>query len=133
MEKIRIDNGTKRIEVNDNGDFIELPLGDKSFPDRFFNFANKVIGRYEEVSKSIDLMEAEEQRKKMLEIAQANMKDVDELFGDGTCNKVFGNIIPDDYMIMELFEQLTPYIQKYGKQRREEIQKKYAPKRASRC
>lgn len=133
MDKLRIDNGTKRIEVNDNGDFIELPLGDQSFPDRFFEFANKVIGRYEGISGSIDLLEAEEQRKKMLEIARENMKDVDELLGEGACRKVFGDIVPDDYMIMELFEKLTPFIQKHGKQRREEIQKKYAPKRASRC
>lgn len=133
MDKLRIDNGTKKIEVNDKGEFIELPLGDQSFPDRFFDFANKIIGRYEGISGSIDLLEAEEQRKKMLEVARENMKDVDELLGEGTCRKVFGDIVPDDYMVMELFEKLTPFIQKFGENRRKEIQKKYAPKRASRC
>ena len=41
MDKIKINNGTKRIEVNDNGDFIELPMRDQSFPTRFFEFVKQ--------------------------------------------------------------------------------------------
>jgi len=133
MDKIKINNGTKRIEVNDNGDFIELPMRDQSFPTRFFEFIDKITARYEGVSNAeVDLMSAEEQFRKMNEVAVENMKDIDELLGEGTCKKVFGDIVPDDFMIIEFFEQLTPFIHKYGKERRNEIKKKYAPKGARR-
>lgn len=133
MDKIKIDNGTKRIEVNDNGDYIELPMRDQSFPTRFFEFAGKIVTRYEGIRKEeVDLMSAEEQLRKMKEVAVENMKDIDELLGEGTCKKVFGDIVPDDFMIIEFFEQLTPFIHKYGNERRNEIRKKYAPRGAKR-
>lgn len=133
MDKIKINNGTKRIEVNDNGDYIELPMRDQSFPTRFFAFVDKIIARYEGIGKEeVDLMSAEEQYRKMNEVAVENMKDIDELLGEGTCKKVFGDIVPDDFIIIEFFEQITPFIHKYSKERRNEIKKKYAPKGARR-
>lgn len=134
MDRILINNGTKRIEVNDQGEYIELPMGDQGFPTRFYDFVNKMIARYENIAqKATDLLSAEEQSKKMYEVALENMSDIDELFGECTCKKVFGDIVPDDYMIIDFFDQLRPYINKYGKERRNEIKNKYAPRGAKRC
>ncbi len=35
MDSIRVDSGIKKIEVNDAGEYIEIPTGDASFFERF--------------------------------------------------------------------------------------------------
>ena len=36
IDSIRIDTGAKRIEVNDDGEYITLNFADQSLPTRFF-------------------------------------------------------------------------------------------------
>ena len=42
MAGIRVKTSAKRIEVNDNGEYIVLDFGDNSFPDRFFAMVDRV-------------------------------------------------------------------------------------------
>lgn len=35
MDKLRVDSGIKNIEVNDNGDYISIPISDTAFYERF--------------------------------------------------------------------------------------------------
>lgn len=129
MERLQFDNGIRRIQVNDNGEYIELPMADASFPNRFYDFADKMIKRYQNAAEGkIDLMESTEQLLKLEELSRESMKDIDTLLGEGTCGKVFGNMVPDGYAIISFFEQLTPYVKKFGNERTQSIQSKYAPK-----
>ena len=40
IDSIRIDTGAKRIEVNDEGEYITLNFADQSLPTRFFAMAD---------------------------------------------------------------------------------------------
>lgn len=42
MEKIRIQRNVKRIEVNDNGDFITLDFDDLNLPYRYYEMLKKL-------------------------------------------------------------------------------------------
>lgn len=46
--------------------------------------------------------------------------------GEGCCRKVFGNIVPDDLLIMDFLEQLTPAIEALGKERNKKLSTKYS-------
>ena len=35
MDSLRVDSGIKNIEVNDNGDYISIPISDTSFYERY--------------------------------------------------------------------------------------------------
>ena len=43
--------------------------------------------------------------------------EVDKLFGEGTCKKVFGDIAPGFDLFLDFFEQLTPYLQEFSRER----------------
>lgn len=46
---------------------------------------------------------------------------IDILFGEGTCRKVYGDILPSVDMHIELLTQLLPYFEEYAKKRREKM------------
>ena len=56
-------------------------------------------------------------------------KKMDEVFGEGCCRKVFGNIIPDELPIMDFFEQMTPIMQRMAAERGEKLKTKYSRNR----
>ena len=45
MAGIRVQSAVKKIEVNDNGEYISLNLGDSSFPERFFAMVDNIQKR----------------------------------------------------------------------------------------
>lgn len=142
MEKIRIGNqNIKRIEVNDNGEYIELNFNDRSFPARFYELAkkfdeykNEFEKRYADIEKEADEVDelglSVKLRKKYeldLEIHEKIKDEVDKLFGADTCRKVFGDITPNLECYVDLFTQLTPFIEEYAKKQAESA--KYNPNR----
>ena len=46
---------------------------------------------------------------------------VDEVFGEGTCRKVYGDILPSIEMHMQLFDELRPYFEEEAKRRHEKM------------
>lgn len=132
MAGIRVNTGVKRIEVNDNGDFITMSLNDNDFLSRFFSLYENVQKMAEESSaREREIQEQYKGSEDKLGLAKASydlytqcgkdmMGEVDALFGDGTCNKVFGDITPTFDLYIEFFEQLTPYLQEFA---REKIQR----------
>ena len=50
MNGIRVNTGVKRIEVNDDGDYITLNLSDNDFIDRFFSLYKNIQKMAEESS-----------------------------------------------------------------------------------
>lgn len=133
MPGIRVNTGAKRIEVNDDGDYITLNFADQSFPGRFF----AMIDRVTDIAK-----EAEPKEKELretypagsVELARAvssfNMefhtavsKEIDGFFGADTCKRVFGDIVPGIDLIDDFFQQLMPYFQEFGKERAQKLSK----------
>ncbi len=136
MEKIRIARNVKRIEVNDEGEFIELDFDDLNLPYRYYamlkrfekdraefsrELAEKLKGKTA-VESAEELVEAE--RRLNIYFRDA----IDEVFGEGTCRKVYGDILPSIEMHLQFFDALRPYFEEEA-QRRQQKMNRYSAKR----
>lgn len=133
MAGIRVNNGAKRIEVNDDGDYIVLNFADQSFPDRFFSMLDRVTettnaaqkkedeikAKYE--SGSMDLLRAVSSLNR--EVHASIASEIDGFFGADTCKKVFGDIVPGIDLVDDFFQQLMPYFRQYGQERAQRMSK----------
>lgn len=138
-DSIRVDTGAKRIEVNDAGEYITLNFADQSLPIRFFELADEFQAKepeYRAKAEAIDANETLTDYERMRAAAQLNLEfhtyfkeQIDRLFGPETCRKVFGDIIPGAELYGDFLAQITPYFEKYGKERAKKLQKKYSPAR----
>lgn len=130
--KIRVNKGIN-IEVNDAGDHIVARVEDYDFLDGF----RVLIGKMERIQAEFEAGERKDlsvearidlAREKMQEVAAA----IDALFGEGTCDKVFGKgTVPSGYQVADFFGQLSPIIQGYVSDRRKEASEKYGRNRGS--
>ena len=135
MAGIRIGTGEKRIEVNDNGDYIILNLNDNTFIKRFFGLYERLqsmTASYGEQEAAIraKYKDEEDQNALLGEVfalyvaAGEEMKGhVDALFGEGSCDKIFGGIAPSLDLYLDFFEQLTPYLQQFSQERMQRMSK----------
>lgn len=130
MEKLRRSSDSIiKIEVNDEGDIITINLSDREFPNRFYKlYENTVnhVAEFEGRKEDFDNLTVEEQLNVDIEMHKAIMVDIDNVFGVGTCKKVFGDIVPDVVEITDFFEQIIPILRKYGQQRQNRISQKYS-------
>lgn len=131
MEKIRIQRNVKRIEVNDNGEFITLDFDDLNLPYRYYGmlkklekdrakFTNELAEKLKDKPKDIcteELVNAERELNIYFRDA------VDEVFGEGTCRKVYGDILPSLEMHMKFFDALRPYFEEEAKHRQQRMSK----------
>lgn len=124
MEQIRVKKGIE-ICVNDNEDTIFLDVDNTLFSEKYHH----LLERMEEISDSIDT------EKELADIEVINlmtdkmkevMTEVDNLFGENACVKIFGEeFIPTPYALMDFFEQITPIVERYTKAREDKILQKY--------
>lgn len=150
--KIRVDNGIRRIEVNDNGDYIEISANDPKLFERFGamlkwleqqqddirKFSDDLDEKYKNVKES-DVIESSDSPvfQKRMEVVHRLAKlyedtgaQLDAIFGSHTCDKVFGaNVTPDETMVSDFLDQLTPIMQKIADERGEKIRLKYSRNR----
>ena len=131
MEKIRLQRNIKRIEVNNDGEFITLDFDDLNLPYRFYGmvrkfekdcaeFAAKLAEKLKDGSPeetNDELINAERELNIYLRDA------VDKVFGEGTCRKVYGDILPSVEMHLQFFEALRPYFEEEGKRRQQKMSK----------
>lgn len=124
MEKIRIQRNVKRIEVNDEGEYITLDFNDQSLPYRFVQTMKDIYAKHQEFEKNISggdnlysVIEIE------YEINLYFKEKIDMLLGENTCRKIYGDILPSIEMHMELLNQLAPYFEEYAETRREKMKK----------
>lgn len=131
MDRIRIQRNVKRIEVNDKGEILELDFDDLNLPYNYYamikqfetdrvkftkDLAEKLKGKSD--AESVDEMIAAERELNIY------MRDaVDKVFGEGTCRKVYGDILPSVEMHMQFFDALTPYFEEEAKRRQEKMNK----------
>lgn len=127
MNRISISSGAKRIEVNDSGDYIILPVGDDSFIQRFTSMMEEIQGQAQ--SLKMDEQDILGSMESLVAIDQSIKEKVDNLFGEGTCKKVFGDILPGIDMFFEFFEALLPFIEEHQKSRADKMNK-YSASRA---
>lgn len=125
---IRI-TGTKRIEVNDDGECIVLPVGDDSFVKRFYELV-------ENTKKKADGMQPDNENimgfmDDVIEFDKELKERVDGLFGADTCRKVFGDILPSVDMFIEFFSLILPFFEDYKKDRMAKMNKYSAGRKGS--
>ncbi len=154
MDSLRVSNGIKRIEVNDNGEYIEIPISDTSFFERYAEILKyfdkkqvEIEKRSKEIGEKYSAKEKEEipdedaidemnidmvadTVKLYSELCKDTCVQLDKLFGDGCCRKVFVGIeTPGIELIGDFFEQITPFLQKYAQERNDKISLKYNNRR----
>ena len=122
MEQIRIQSRTKEVCVNDDGECIKIPMGDDNFLVSFYETMSKIEAMETEIDPNADEIELIRQsRNRTKEI----MAGLDEMFGEGCCRKVFGDIVPMPDLLVDFFEQLIPIIDKFSTERQKQITEKY--------
>ena len=124
MDSIRIDNGEKRICVNDDPSrVIVFNPSDIVFAEKFYNLIGNFETRlteYQGRSADIDADKSTDgnglpanlgQRMALLREACQYIRDqIDVLFGEGTSQKVFEDVVAIE-LFPQFFEQITPFIQ----------------------
>lgn len=133
MAGIRVATGAKRVEVNDNGDYIVLDFGDNSFPDRFFAMVDRIQQRANEAVPEAEKIDSQYEKGSdeymrataalWRRVHEDIMAEVDGFFGPGTCKKVFGDIVPGVELYDDFFNQLMPYFEEAGKERARRMSK----------
>ncbi len=136
MEKIRLQRNIKRIEVNDNGDILELDFDDLNLPYKFYGmvkqFETDRVKLIKELAEKLKGMSDDESVDTMVQAERKlneYMRDaIDKVFGEGTCRKVYGDILPSWEMHMQFFDALRPYFEEEAK-RRQQRMNKYSARR----
>lgn len=140
-KSIRIgQKNTIKIEVNDNGDCIEFNPDDKRFSikiNKFYRDLKALIGEAEkEISKfqALGKKATDEDVLAALDydatLSEKLAKCVDEAFGTGTCDKVFGKgVVPSIDSVSEFCNAITPYINEAVQTRRKSVSGKYSADR----
>lgn len=125
---IRINKGVQKIEVNDDGDYILLPLGDDTFIQSFYKMLDDVKKKAETAAgESSSKEESPEsilgEMEKVVGVGDFLFDKTEHLFGEGTCRKVFGEIRPGVSMFMEFFDAIIPFIEEYQRERDSRLNK----------
>lgn len=137
-DSIRVNTGAKKIEVNDDGEYIVLNFSDQSFVPRFFELIDYFENQFPSYEKrgneiaALDIPELEKTKRISalnLELHMELKERVDHLFGPETCRKVFGDIVPAIDLYSQFFDLLYPYFSQYGKEREQAINSKYSPEK----
>lgn len=125
MNQIRVNSGIV-VEVNDNGETITVNAEDQNFIDKFFDLRERLDTLAGKMGSSDVQNQGErEQLRTLIDGTKEIMADIDLLFGENACRKVFGDIIPNPYLIADFFEQLTPIARQYMDERQKKIDAKY--------
>lgn len=123
IEKIRVRKGIE-VEVNDNGDTIMLLVEDMQFMDGFYGIIDKFTQAAERIS-GIETENTKEQLQLLIKECKNLTQEIDLVFGEECCKKVFGNIVPTPYAMTDFFDQLTPILGRYANERQSKIGQKY--------
>lgn len=134
FKELHVDNGLRKIKVNDSGEYIEVSVNDSTFFDRFADLLvwlgakEKEVVQFSEEHKTDDTTNPEAIRelvRKRTEAYRDCCQRLDILFGEGCCRKVFGDVVPDDILIMDFLDQIAPVIEELGRERNKKLSSKY--------
>lgn len=121
MAGIRVGSAVKRIEVNDAGDYIEINFDDQSFLTRLYDMLDRVDSRMKELAVEEQKIRDEHAgdeagaTRALVHFNEDSLRylasEFDDVFGEGTCRKVFGDIVPSVLMFYDFMSQLQPYLE----------------------
>ncbi len=144
MDSLRIENGIKKIEVNDDGEYIQFSVTDSSMFKAFADFlkwieSEEASMQMQEIGKKANDIKNEdgelntEAFDNVVSAYDAFIKKactkIDAIFGADACRKIFCGVTPDFYAITDFLEKITPFLDKYAKERHENINLKYSARR----
>lgn len=131
MDKIRIQRNVKHIEVNDNGDTLDLDFDDLNLPYAFYGMIKQFEADRTKFTKELaekikdksdeETVDAFVEAERELNIYMRDA--IDKVFGEGTCRKVYGDILPSVEMHMQFFDALRPYFEEEAKRRQAKMNK----------
>lgn len=144
MEKLRIDTGVKKIEVNDTGEYITVNMADNTFFTCYRDFLRRLDEKQLDIDRKAkefpqkypdeEKEESEEINIDMIsdivdmykEVCDWTCAELDKLFGAGCCRKVFPDVeSPGMDLIGDFLEAITPILQKFANERNEKINLRY--------
>ncbi len=134
--KISVAREEKRIQVNDQGEFIIIPLGDQAFMAELLELVQSFSGMESSYQAGLDKINAmptstqAEQVDRCAAACKFNadtcrnlMEKIDQLFKDDVCRKVFGPGIPGLFEFAQFFRQLAPIVKKAQEERTAHVRK----------
>ena len=143
MEELVLDRGLKKIAIKDeDGEVItvlNVNVADAGTAERF----GKIINNLQEISdnceKEADAWNKEHEEEgedvsvdNILQINQIRVKyllqiikEIDELFGEGTIESIYGDIVPDEPALEEFIKGIIPVMNKLFNKRYELARKRY--------
>ena len=125
IKEINITRGLT-INVNDQGDTITLIVDDQRFIDRFYGLIETFDKSVKQInSKSAGYKSERDRLKQLMEETRKIMNNIDELFGQGACVKIFGDIVPSPVLLADFFDQMIPITKAYTNERQQVIERKY--------
>lgn len=119
MEKLRVNKDVYRIEVNDNGEYIEFDLLDIDLPMKLMNGAES-LKKEERIYRQKSNALRKQYKDKELYVKMYDLdRDYcnklrnifDSFLGEGACQKIFGNTNRIN-MFNDFMEQLEPHLDK---------------------
>lgn len=129
MASIRV-NGGVVIDVNDAGETITMNVDDQEFVEKFYGLIDKLDKVSNEMgSEKVRAEDEHNQIKLLIDRTKGIMAEIDDMFGNDSCRKIFGDIVPSPYLIADFFEQLKPIAEQHVDERQKKIAKKYDAKR----
>lgn len=128
---IRVKSGL-RVSVNDEGGEILIPVEDARFIEDFFTTMDEFTKINNNIRSRTEGLEGADFVKTVMEELRNIMSELDRLFGEGCCRKVFGDTVPSPYAISDFFEQMMPIIDTYTNARQQRIAAKYGQNRQQR-
>lgn len=141
MDSIRVKRRELiEIEVNDEHETISIDPNDRRFVANIMGFVKTLrdcMSELQERANTLKLKAETEPDNAIIEaieyestISNKAAKELDSIFGEGACDKIFGKgVAPSLDMINDFFTQIVPFIQKALEKRNRSIGNKYAPKR----
>ena len=134
------DDGLRLVTINEAGDTAAISINDPTFIDRFTEFmdwfsktGDELSAHVEEVERNhtvegeeVDLKGLTLISHKRVELCKQARDRIDDLFGEGTCKKVFGVDVPDEVCIMDFTEAMIPFINAAFEERGQHINRKYS-------
>lgn len=124
MDSIKIDTGVKRISINDDpGRVIVFNPSDVAFAERFYRLIGEFQDKQAEYQRRAEELEQNavvnengipsnlaESLALLREACEFLRAKIDDLFGAGTSEKVFGDALSLD-AFEQFFEGITPFVQ----------------------
>lgn len=125
---IRINSGNLKIEVNDDGEYIILPLGSEKFIQSFYKMMDDLRKKTETAANELKASDESPESilnelDQVVSVSDSLFEQTEQLFGEGTCRKVFGETRPGIIPMIEFFDALLPFIEDYQKERASRLNK----------